>query len=73
MEFKGFKYPMPNVADINAVTVMTPRLKKLKNDWQEAKPQISVDDTLLFTESRKETDASAPPQSLSAAATRCAP
>ena len=57
VEFKGFKYPMPNVADINAVTVMTPRLKKLKMEWEEAKPTIYVDDTLLFTESWKETDA----------------
>lgn len=57
MEFKGFKYPMPNVADINAVTVMTPRLKKLKKEWEEASPKIYVDDTLLFTESWKETDA----------------
>jgi len=56
MEFKGFKYPMPNVEDINAVTVMTPRLKKLKKEWEEAQPTIYVDDTLLFTESWKETD-----------------
>ena len=57
MEFKGFKYAMPDVADINAVTVMTPRLQKLKKEWEDAKPTIYVDDTLLFTESWKETDA----------------
>jgi formate C-acetyltransferase len=56
MEFKGFKYRMPNSADINGVNVMTPRLQKLKKEWEAASPTIYVDDTLLFTESWKETD-----------------
>ena len=55
MEFKGFKYPQPNRADINAVTVMTPRLKKLKHEWENARQDVYVDDTILFTESWKET------------------
>lgn len=54
-EFKGFKYPQPKAEDIHAVNVMTPRLKKLKIEWEEAPSQVYVDDTILFTESWKET------------------
>ena len=42
--------------EIRAVTVMTDRLKKLKKVWEDAEPQVYVDDTLLFTESWKETE-----------------
>ncbi|HLA82510.1 MAG TPA: pyruvate formate lyase family protein, partial [Thermoleophilia bacterium] len=43
--------------EIRSVTVMTDRLKKLKKEWEDAEPQVYVDDTLLFTESWKETEA----------------
>jgi pyruvate-formate lyase len=42
--------------EISKVQVLTPRLKKLKKEWEEAEPQVYVDDTLLFTESWKETE-----------------
>ena len=45
-----------NRDEIKAVTVLTPRLQKLKKEWEEAEPQVYVDDTLLFTESWKETE-----------------
>ena len=45
-----------NRDEIRAVTVLTPRLQKLKKEWEEAEPQVYVDDTLLFTESWKETE-----------------
>ena len=41
---------------IRSVQVLTPRLQKLKAEWEAAEPQVYVDDTLLFTESWKETD-----------------
>jgi hypothetical protein len=43
--------------EIGSVVVMTDRLKRLKKEWEEAAPQVYVDDTLLFTESWKETEA----------------
>jgi formate C-acetyltransferase len=42
--------------EIKNVTVLTPRLKALKTEWENAQPQVYVDDTLLFTESWKETE-----------------
>ena len=45
-----------NRDEIRAVTVLTPRLQKLKKEWEDADPQVYVDDTLLFTESWKETE-----------------
>jgi pyruvate-formate lyase len=42
--------------EIRKVRVMTPRLQKLKKEWEDAEPQVYVDDTLLFTESWKETE-----------------
>jgi len=45
-----------NKAEIKGVQVLTPRLQKLKKEWEEADPQVYVDDTLLFTESWKETE-----------------
>jgi len=45
-----------NPEEIKNVQVLTPRLKKLKKEWEEAEPQVYVDDTLLFTESWKETE-----------------
>lgn len=56
VEFKGYKNPQPKKEDINGVTVMTERLEKLKNEWENAPQQIYVDDTILFTESWKETE-----------------
>lgn len=56
VEFKGYKYPQPKKEDINGVTVMTDRLEKLKEEWENAPQQIYVDDTILFTESWKETE-----------------
>ena len=41
---------------IKSVQVLTPRLQKLKAEWEAAEPQVYVDDTLLFTESWKETE-----------------
>lgn len=41
--------------EIRSVKVMTPRLQKLKKEWEDAPPTVYVDDTLLFTESWKET------------------
>ena len=41
---------------IRSVQVLTPRLQKLKAQWEVSEPQVYVDDTLLFTESWKETD-----------------
>ena len=45
-----------NADEIRGVQVLTPRLQKLKQEWEVAPPQVYVDDTLLFTESWKETD-----------------
>ena len=42
--------------EIEMVQVLTSRLSKLKKEWEEAEPQVYVDDTLLFTESWKETE-----------------
>jgi pyruvate-formate lyase len=42
--------------EIGSITVMTDRLKKLKKEWEDSAPQVYVDDTLLFTESWKETE-----------------
>ena len=41
---------------IRNVRVLTPRLQELKREWEAAEPQVYVDDTLLFTESWKETE-----------------
>ncbi len=43
--------------EIKSAVVMTDRLKKLKKEWEDSSPQVYVDDTLLFTESWKETEA----------------
>ena len=45
-----------NAEEIRSVQVLTPRLQKLKKEWEDAPPQVYVDDTLLFTESWKETE-----------------
>jgi formate C-acetyltransferase len=45
-----------NPEEIRNVTVLTPRLKKLKHEWEQAEPQVYVDDTLLFTKSWQETE-----------------
>ena len=45
-----------NPEEIRSVKVLTPRLQKLKEEWEAAPPQVYVDDTLLFTESWKETE-----------------
>ena len=45
-----------NAEEIRNVKVLTPRLQKLKKEWEDAPPQIYVDDTLMFTESWKETE-----------------
>ena len=45
-----------NAEEIRSVQVITPRLQKLKKEWEDAPPQVYVDDTLLFTESWKETE-----------------
>ena len=45
-----------NPEEINNVEVLTLRLRKLKKEWEEAEPQVYVDDTLLFTKSWKETE-----------------
>jgi formate C-acetyltransferase len=45
-----------NAEEIQGVQVLTPRLQKLKSEWEVAEPQVYVDDTLLFTESWKETE-----------------
>jgi pyruvate-formate lyase len=45
-----------NPEEIKNVEVLTLRLRKLKKEWEEAEPQVYVDDTLLFTESWKETE-----------------
>jgi len=42
--------------DIKKVMVLTDRLQKLKKEWEEAEPQVYVDDTILFTKSWKETE-----------------
>ncbi len=42
--------------EIQSVQVLTPRLQKLKAEWEAAEPQVYVDDTLLFTQSWKETE-----------------
>lgn len=49
-------FPPVNKEEIKSVRVLTPRLEKLKAQWEQAEPQVYVDDTLLFTESWKETD-----------------
>ena len=45
-----------NAEEIQGVQVLTPRLRKLKQEWEDAPPQVYVDDTLLFTQSWKETE-----------------
>ncbi|MDR2665832.1 MAG: hypothetical protein LBC21_06100 [Oscillospiraceae bacterium] len=45
-----------NKSEIKAVEVLTPRLRKLKAEWEAAEPQVYVDDTVLFTQSWKETE-----------------
>ena len=45
-----------NREEIQNVQILTPRLQKLKKEWEDAPPQVYVDDTLLFTESWKETE-----------------
>lgn len=45
-----------NGEEIRKVNVMTSRLQKLKKEWEDAPPTVYVDDTLLFTESWKETE-----------------
>jgi formate C-acetyltransferase len=45
-----------NRDEIKNVTVLTDRLQSLKREWENAEPQVYVDDTLLFTESWKETE-----------------
>ncbi len=42
--------------EIASVQVLTPRLQKLKSEWEKAEPQVYVDDTLLFTKSWQETE-----------------
>jgi formate C-acetyltransferase len=42
--------------EIKSVQVLTPRLQKLKKEWEDAEPQVYVDDSLLFTQSWKETE-----------------
>jgi len=41
---------------IHEVQILTPRLQKLKAEWEAAEPQVYVDDTLLFTQSWIETE-----------------
>ena len=41
---------------VKNVNVLTDRLQRLKDEWEAAEPQVYVDDTLLFTESWKETE-----------------
>ncbi|MDR3332111.1 MAG: hypothetical protein LBT08_05735 [Synergistaceae bacterium] len=48
--------PAVNPEEIRGVTVLTPRLQELRKEWEDAEPQVYVDDTLLFTESWKETE-----------------
>ncbi|MDR0916543.1 MAG: hypothetical protein LBN02_05070 [Oscillospiraceae bacterium] len=45
-----------NKQEIKAVQVLTPRLQKLKAEWEAAEPQVYVDDSVLFTQSWRETD-----------------
>jgi formate C-acetyltransferase len=45
-----------NADEIRKLNVMTERLQKLKKEWEEAKPIVYVDDSLLFTQSWKETE-----------------
>ena len=45
-----------NPEEIRNVQVLTPRLQDLKSGWEQAEPQVYVDDTLLFTKSWKETE-----------------
>lgn len=45
-----------NMDEIRKINVMTPRLEKLKKEWEDAPPTVYVDDTLLFTESWKATE-----------------
>ncbi|MDY6825603.1 MAG: pyruvate formate lyase family protein [Bacillota bacterium] len=42
--------------DIRQLTILTDRLQKLKSEWEEAKPIVYVDDSILFTKSWKETE-----------------
>lgn len=42
--------------EVRSVNVLTPRLQELKKEWENADPQVYVDDTLLFTQSWKETE-----------------
>jgi formate C-acetyltransferase len=45
-----------NPNEVRKVQVLTPRLQKLKKEWEAAEPQVYVDDTLLFTKSWQETE-----------------
>jgi len=55
-ELKKSESDLVNPEEIKNVRVLTSRLQQLKKEWEEAEPQVYVDDTLLFTESWKETE-----------------
>jgi formate C-acetyltransferase len=42
--------------EIKAVNVLTPRLQKLKKEWEEAEPQVYVDERCSSPQSWKETE-----------------
>ena len=46
------KFPAVNKAEIKSVQVLTPRLQQLKQQWEEAEPQVYVDDTLTDAEAK---------------------
>lgn len=45
-----------NVEEIKKLQVVTPRIKKLKEEWEKAVPTVCVEDSILFTEAWKETE-----------------
>lgn len=45
-----------NLQEIKNLVVLTDRVKKLKEEWEKATPVICVEDSVLFTESWKETE-----------------
>ena len=45
-----------NPKEVTNVQVLTPRLQELKKEWEQAEPQVYVDDTLLFTKAWQETE-----------------
>ncbi|MDR3209191.1 MAG: pyruvate formate lyase family protein, partial [Oscillospiraceae bacterium] len=45
-----------NREEIKGVRVLTPRLRQLKKEWENADPQVYVDDSVLFTQSWRETE-----------------